>query len=158
VDKDEAARNARALKRQQQKARHRARRHKDNRTVPGAPAQWDLNPSGMYGPVPPRYQTPQPIVRAWDNTSGYGDTVEYVKCTRGCAPGTKCHHGRTRIRTMVSAKTREAHDGKPAANVGPVREDECASERLDPRTHIAAGTRALSWTDMVQHGIVAESQ
>lgn len=161
MNRDELLLAKRARERALGKERRDARRRKDARRVPGY-GPICLNPHEMdkRAPASPTKEDRRKL-RALENTGGRGETIEWVRAKDcECKPGRDakgkrrmCTHGRTRYRTM--APNRKKYDG-PTHWVSPTAEDSCAGERLDPKTRIAQGTRALSWTDMVNHGIVVE--
>lgn len=132
--------------------RRNARRYKDPRTVPGYEAI-NLNPHGMDERA---RAVPTVRDREWvdaiENTGGRGKTIEYVACGK-CKPGTKCHHGRTRLRTM--APSRKVYDG-PTHWVSPVDERCGHGDRADNASAPEPERALLSYTDMVQHGLVVE--
>lgn len=161
LDRDARMLERRARKRAQSAERRRARRYVTPRKCPGAQDQFDLNPHNMHGPLylPRPTAHDRALLNAAENTREYGPTIEYVACMRGCAPGTKCHHGRTRIRVQVSEEFRRKWDGTIDPDwVAPVREGENNGLRLDPVTAPERERAWLSWTDMLQHGLVVERE
>lgn len=139
----------RARIREAAKARQRARRkkrHGDTRRCPGAPAQFDLNPHGMEPRTVHRTNKMTRVLRAWENTREYGETVEYV-------PG---NGGHTVLRTQGRPETRAKWDGTHTHWLSAVDEDSCTGERTDKRSRADKPRAWLSYTDMVQHGLVVE--
>lgn len=162
MNRDEMLLNKRARERALGRERRDARRHKDARTVPGY-TPINLNPHEML-PRERAYPSLEErrILRAWENTGGRGETVEWVRAKDcGCKPGRDehgkrrmCTHGRTRRRTM--APSRKKYDGRTHV-VGPVVAGDGTGDRPDNVSRAERERAYLSYTDLVQHGLVVES-
>lgn len=150
MDRDEILLERRARKKARAKDRIRARRYVTPRKCLGAPDQFDLNPHGMDAREVQRTNRMTPVLRAWENTREYGPTVEFV-------PTSNARGGHTVVRMQGSEKTRAKWDGTRASVwLSPIGEDSCTGERTDPKSRADRERAWMSYTDLVQHGLVVE--
>ncbi len=129
--------------------RARARRHH-----PEPRAVWLPDVGAVSGDVPTmpvgthedakQSKRARRVLNAWDNTSGYGETIDYEQqpCTSGTARKPASMTGRTRLRKMAQ---KNAHlNGTTCTSVGPIRGHERGIWQQD----------RMSWTQAEQHGML----